>query len=251
MALFEEYTDPRLVVLYDTVCPWGEDRSFYLELAADLEASTVIDVGCGTGLLTCELAAHGHRTIGVDPSPAMLDVARARARGDQVEWIEGDARQLGGLVAEGRVADLVIMTGHVAQIILEDEDWRETLATIHGALRPGGRLAFESRDPKVSSWAAGKSYAGRRRFEHPVDGVFHLWQVVTAVFDDRVSSELHYELEDGSNLVSGNVLRFRTQAELTSSLTTAGFSVEEVFGDWAQRPVGPETDELIFVARRS
>jgi ubiquinone/menaquinone biosynthesis C-methylase UbiE len=251
VALFDEYTDPRLVALYDTVCPWSPDRSFYVDLAAEFQALVVIDIGCGPGLLACELARRGQRTIGVDPSPAMLDVARARPHGDQVEWVEGDARQLESLVAEGVVADLVIMTGHVAQIILEDEVWKHTLTAVQRVLRPGGRVAFESRDPRVKSLAAGRRYAARRRFEHPTVGVFHLWQEVTEVLDDRVYSELHYAMEDGSELTSGNVLRFRTQAELTDSLTTAGFSVEAIFGDWDKHPVSAGTDELIFVAGRS
>ncbi len=43
------------------------------------------------------------------------------------------------------------MTGHVAQVIADDETWHKTLAAIHRALRPGGRVAFESRNPKCTS----------------------------------------------------------------------------------------------------
>ena len=57
---FGEFFDPRLVAIYDTVCPIAEYETFYLDLAAKLSASSIIDIGCGTGLLTCELAKRGH-----------------------------------------------------------------------------------------------------------------------------------------------------------------------------------------------
>ena len=246
--MFSEYTDLRLVALYDTVCSSRQDTEFYLELASELTASTIIDVGCGTGLLTCELALRGHRMIGVDPSRAMLAVARNRPGGDRVRWIEGDARRLDGSAA----ADLVIMTGHVAQVIADDEGWSGTLNAAQQALRPGGRVVFESRDPRARAWTGWTPDASRRQFEDPVIGPFDMWYRLSEVQSDRVRYEIHYLLADaGEELVSSNELRFRTEPELTASLTDAGFSVEHVFGGWNRQPVDVGTAELIFVATRT
>jgi hypothetical protein len=78
-----------------------------------------------------------------------------------------------------------------------------------------------------------------------------VWQQVLEVKRDRVVSEIHYRFaSDGTELVSTNELRFRTQVELTRSLTDAGFLVEYVFGDWDRRPVEVESPEMIFVAAR-
>jgi hypothetical protein len=60
-----EFYDPRLVAVYDTVNPIAEYQAFYLDLASKPSAASIIDTGCGTGLLTCELARRGHRLIGV------------------------------------------------------------------------------------------------------------------------------------------------------------------------------------------
>ena len=46
------------------------------------------------------------------------------------------------------------MTGHVAQFFLTDEHWRAALTALHAALRPGGRLAFESRNPDAAGVGA-------------------------------------------------------------------------------------------------
>ena len=46
------------------------------------------------------------------------------------------------------------MSGHVAQVIADDERWEATLDATREALRPGGRVAFESRDPDARGWEA-------------------------------------------------------------------------------------------------
>ncbi len=143
------------------------------------------------------------------------------------------------------------MMGHVAQVIADDHGWARTLAAAQRALRPGGRVAFESRNPEAREWTTWTPQASRRWLHHPALGQVEVWQEVLAVHGDRVSSAIHYRFAaDGQELVSTSELRFRSQAELTRSLADAGFSVEQVFGSWDRRPVGPDSPELIFVAAR-
>lgn len=83
------YADPRLVALYDLDNPAGADTRFYLDLAAEVSARQIIDLGCGTGLLTRALARTGVQVVGVDPAPAMLAWARQQPGAEQVRWIQG------------------------------------------------------------------------------------------------------------------------------------------------------------------
>ncbi len=75
----ECYENPRLVALYDLLNARG---AYYLDLAGRAEGP-ILDVGCGTGALTVEAAQRGHVVYGLDPSAAMLDVARRRAVSDK------------------------------------------------------------------------------------------------------------------------------------------------------------------------
>ncbi|MGH6999339.1 MAG: class I SAM-dependent methyltransferase, partial [Phenylobacterium sp.] len=61
----ENYRDPRLAALYDALNPWGRDTDFYLALAGPAP-QRILDIGCGTGLLTAAFTGLGHEACGVD-----------------------------------------------------------------------------------------------------------------------------------------------------------------------------------------
>ncbi len=235
MTAFHLYTDPCLVALYDALNPFADDTVFYLELAASRGAARIVDIGCGTGILTCELAMRGHEVTGIDPSPVMLAVARRRPGGDRVKWIEGDASE-----ADEQDADLAIMTGHVAQVFVDDASWRATLRAAHRALRPGGCLAFESGNPAIKPWVSWTPDASRRRVHSEEQGAVDVWQQLIDVDGERVRFDNHYRFErDGAEIVSPSALHFRTQDALM-----------RWYGDWSRTPVDATSRELIVVAVR-
>ena len=246
MKLDRHYVDPRLVDLYDIENPRGADTDFYVGLAADLDTRTILDLGCGTGLLTRELAVDGRKVVGVDPSPAMLAYARRQPGADRVRWIEGDASALG---TPG--ADLVIMTGNVAQVFLDDAEWAASLRAIQATLRSGGHLAFESRNPGDRAWERWNPEATYEQFDSPY-GRMECWLELVGVGNGRVCFEGHNVFTaTGEVVIASSELRFRGLAELTDSLIDAGFTVEQVYGDWERGPLVGTSRVMVFVARRS
>jgi SAM-dependent methyltransferase len=244
--LDQHYVDPRLVALYDLEGGRGADTDFYVRLAAALNARTILDLGCGTGVLTCELAIDGRHVIGVDPSAAMLAVARRRPNAEAVQWIEGDSTALGT-----PEADLVLMTGNVAQVFLEDAEWMATLGHIHAALRPGGHLAFESRNPDDRAWQRWNRQASYHQLDSPY-GPIESWLELVRVENGRVLFEHHYVFTAmGEEVVASSELRFRSLAEVTHSLGEAGFTVEHVYGDWDGKPFDGTGRVMVFIARRN
>jgi ubiquinone/menaquinone biosynthesis C-methylase UbiE len=87
-AIFEH---PRLAAVYDALDPDRGDLDAYADIARELDAHRVVDVGCGTGTLALLLAQRGVEVIGLDPANASLEVARAKPGADHVRWIHGDA----------------------------------------------------------------------------------------------------------------------------------------------------------------
>jgi len=238
-AIFEE---PRLAEIYDPLDPDRSDLDAYAALAGEFSAVTVLDVGCGTGTLACLLAARGLEVIAADPAAASLDVARRKPGAGGVRWLHADATALPPLQV-----DLAAMTGNVAQVFITGEEWAATLGAVRKALRPGGRLVFESRDPEKKAWLEWNRDQTYRRVVIPGVGPVQTWTDLMDVRGSLVSFRMTFVFgSDGAVLTSDSTLRFRSRDELANSLAAADLVVDEV-RDAPDRP----GREFVFIARRA
>lgn len=236
------FEDPRLAAIYDALDPDRSDLEPYLAMVDEFGIRSVLDLGCGTGVFARLLADRGVEVIGVDPAEASLDVARAKQGARRVTWIHGDASAIPPSIR----VDAVTMTANVAQVFLTDDDWRTTLARAYAALRPGGRLIFESRDPAARAWTGWTEAATRSTTDVPGVGRVTDWVQVTDVDGELVTFESPNVFEaDGTVITSRSTLRFRSRDEIEASLRDARFVVDEV-RDAPDRP----GREFVFVARR-
>jgi SAM-dependent methyltransferase len=237
-ALFEE---PRLAAIYDPLDPDRPDLDVYAALVDEFGARRVLDIGCGTGTLACLLAGRGIDVVAVDPAAASLEVARAKQGAERVRWVHGDATALPALQI-----DLATMTGNVAQVFVTDEEWASTLAHVQAALRPGGRVAFETRDPARQAWLQWNRERSYARTSVPDVGEVEAWVEVTDVRDGLVSFRSVFVFaQDGAVMTSDSTLRFRSKDEVVASLRENDFVLEDV----RDAPDRPEL-EFVFIARR-
>jgi SAM-dependent methyltransferase len=237
-AIFE---DPRLAQIYDPLDPDRGDLDVYAEMAARFGARSVLDIGCGTGTFACMLASRGMEVTGFDPAGASLDVARGKPGAEGVRWLHGDATSLPPMQV-----DLATMTGNVAQVFTTDEEWNATLRGVRAALRPAGRLIFETRDPAQKAWLTWTREQSFTRTEIPELGMVQSWHELTDVSEELVSFRSVTVFEaDGAVLTSDSTLRFRDRDEVAASLAEAGYRLDEV-RDAPDRP----GREFVFVARR-
>jgi SAM-dependent methyltransferase len=235
------FAEPRLAAIYDEIDGDRRDLDHYEAILDEVGARSVLDIGCGTGVLGCRLSARGIAVVGVDPAHASLEAARRKPGADLVTWLLGDASTLPPLMV-----DAVTMTGNVAQVFLHDDEWSAVLTAAHRALREGGHLVFETRDPSYRGWeewtrewsySVADTVAGR--VEH--------WVELTDVALPLVSFRHSYRFLDAGDLVtSDSTLRFRDRDEITASLGANGFTIEEV-RDAPDRP----GREFVVISRPS
>ena len=235
------FDDEYLASLYDKLSVDRGDESYYLHLIHS--APSVLDVGCGTGTLLHRARSGGHRgrLVGLDPAPGML--ARARRYPD-VEWVQGTLPAAG---FRGEF-DLVYMTGHAFQVLLTDADIAAFLAAARDALRPTGRLAFETRNPHARAW---ERWTPDDVIEIVDDaGVpVRVWHEVEAVEGELVTFTETYASDAWpAARVSRSTLRFGSAEHLDHLLTGAGLTIEERYGDWDRSLFTPHSREIITVA---
>jgi SAM-dependent methyltransferase len=235
------FENPRLAAIYDYLDGDRRDLDGYVEMVDEFGAASVLDVGCGTGTLACLLAERGVEVTAVDPALASLEVAKAKAGADQVRWIHGTATDLPDLQL-----DLAVMTANVAQVFLTDEEWMSTLEAIGKALRPGGRLVFETRDPAFHAWREWTRENTHQRTDVPGAGMVESWCDLLGEQNSLVSFRLTYVFESDSEVIeSTSTLRFRERAEIERSLAAVGFELDDV-RDAPDR----HGREFVFVASR-
>jgi SAM-dependent methyltransferase len=183
----------------------------------------VLELGCGSGLLTRHLIDGGLRVIATDASPAMLDLAR-RVAGDAE-----DVRRLSLPDDPLPEADAVVSVGHVLNYLPDEPAIDRALVAIAGALRPGGVLAIDLCDlgyaeargdqPPSRGWA-GDDWAIVTEFSVPSPDRF-VRQMATFVRTEdgswRRDDERHDNVLIDTSLVPALLERHGVRARIASS----------------------------------
>lgn len=123
----------------------------------------VLELGCGSGLLTAHLLAAGHRVVATDASPAMLELARETAPDADIRLVTLPDDPL-------PEADAIVGAGHVLNYLPDIDAIERALAAIGTALRPGGLLAIDLCDLQ---WARERADA------RPVGWLGEDWALIT------------------------------------------------------------------------
>ena len=133
------------VIWHDVECAsYGADLELWRELAAG-RPGPLLDLGCGTGRVALDLAAHGRDVIGLDSDPALIAAlaARARERDLRVRTHVGDARSF----ELGRTLGLVIAPMQVVQLMGGRSGREAMLRCVRRHLDGGGLFAAALADP--------------------------------------------------------------------------------------------------------
>lgn len=131
---------------------------------------TVLDVGCGSGLLAMTLLDAGYAVRGIDASPAMIELARRHAPDGAFDAVALPTRRRTGEPGGVPAADAIVSTGHVLNYLDSREDLALALAELAVALRPGGLLVIDLMTER---------FAEARDIRHPHAKIEEDWAIVT------------------------------------------------------------------------
>lgn len=233
------YDDPELVRFYEPENGWMDDTRFCAGLAR--QASSMLDLGCGTGLLLTGIT-HPARRVGVDPAAAMLDIGRTRPGGTDVLWVNEDART----VRLGQHFDLIVLTGHAFQVFLTDQDQAAVLSTIAAHLTPAGRFIFDTRNPAAREWEEWTPEQSMRRFVDQQLGEIEAWNDIT--YDEATGIATYgtyYRSPCGKVWSAKADIRFCGKDHVARLAAAAGLRVDSWLGDWTGAEWSPDSPEII------
>jgi SAM-dependent methyltransferase len=201
----------------------------------------ILDVPCGGGRHSVELAARGYSVTGVDLSSEFLEAARTAAgtRGVSVAW---EHREMRDLPWSGRF-DAALCFGN-SFAYLDDQGNADFLAAVARALKPGGRFALET---GIAAESFLPNFQQRRWYE-----IGDLLFLVQNHYDPvRGGFETEYIFVKGGQVERRlGWQRVYTFNELKRLLEAAGFAAIEGFGSLTQEPFRLGSHLLYLTATR-
>lgn len=208
-----------------------------MELAS---GARILDVGCGFGRHTIELARRGFEVTGIDPSAAMIAAARekAAAAGVTADLRHVRAEEFGADVPFEAAICLFTTLG---QVTAEGQSGLGLLVAVHRALAPGSPFAVEvpQRDQAArqlrpsDTFGQGQHYTTvSRRFDPEKNIVSERFTVVSP--QKKQSFDLGY--------------RLYSQDELMALLEQAGFAAREWLGNYSGKPLQKSDAMMLVIA---
>ncbi len=246
----EEFSDPVNYDIEEGPATRAPAR-FYGDLAA-AAGGAVLEIACGTGLVAIELAARGLDVTGTDICRPMLDHARRKtqARGLAATWIEADARTL----SINRCFDFIYLTGNAFQAFLTDDDQDALLGTVARHLAPGGRFAFETRNPAGCNL---DDLPDEQPWHRYIDAAGRVVQVSGTQRYDAAMSIMHWttfrrRVVDGEVQcrVSRIACRFTGVDDIVRRLAEHAFRVETCHGDFDRSPFRETSPSIVLTGCR-
>jgi SAM-dependent methyltransferase len=208
-----------------------DDVAHYLRLAQEADGP-IVELMVGTGRVAIEIVRQtGKPLLGIDSSPAMLEIARERSAGLPLELRLGDVREL----ELDEPAALIYVP---FRSLLHLHGWQEKRAVferVARSLRPGGRFAFNAFcfSHTIAARIDGKTL--------DQNGVVHT--ITYAPGDNRID----ITRDDDATIR----LWWATKSEWEGLIDIAGLEIEALYGGFAQEPFTDESLEMVWVTRKA
>jgi SAM-dependent methyltransferase len=190
--------------------------------ANGIDSGLVVDLGCGSGIWARELSQAGYDVLGIDISPAMIEIAFKRVP-------RGEFRVGSLLRAKLPACDAVTSLGECFNYLFDGTNriarLRRVFDRVYSALKPGGLFVFDIAEP-------GRGKGPRQKHRQGKD-----WAVLVEVEEDAKTNRLTRRIttfrKRGESYIRDeevHVLQLYTRSEVATELRRAGFRVRTLRG---------------------
>lgn len=122
--------------MYQKVFDYDEEFKFYDTLLKKHHSNSILEIGCGSGMLARRFLHHGYDYLGLDLFDEMLAIARKETHSDN--FVRCDMRNL----SFDRQFDAVLITGRSLAYVIDNKGIMDTFKGIHQSLKTNGLLVF-------------------------------------------------------------------------------------------------------------
>jgi SAM-dependent methyltransferase len=228
-ALFDKYA-----ARYDLHTPpshYQHDHAFVLEMAATFGPfCRMLDVGCGTGVLLEKAIRAGVHAEGIDASPSMVAVARARVGESSVA-----VRRMQDIEDEASY-ELIVALSWTLNYCANLDDLRDVLGRVHRALRPGGRILL---NVAHAQHVGGERMVDRERGPTGLEDDVAFRYRFVRLDSQGLEMRAEYGYSCGSldeHLCEEHVLHVTDARAVAQCASEAGFRHVEIYDSWRRDP---------------
>ncbi|MDR0561801.1 MAG: class I SAM-dependent methyltransferase [Spirochaetaceae bacterium] len=218
------------------------DLNLYGERPISAPGPRLLDLCCGFGRVSLELARREFLVTGVDITQAYLQTAREDGEYEHlaVEWVRSDIRSFKRPNFFDVIINIYISFGYFEN----PEDDRQVVQNVFDSLKPGGTFIMETLGKEI----AARNFVEREWF--PKAGFTVLTEY--AALDSWSTLKNRWLLfKDGKQIIERTFTqRLYAASELRRLLLDAGFASVEVYGDWNGAPYNQQAEMLILAARK-
>ncbi|PKL49626.1 MAG: class I SAM-dependent methyltransferase [Planctomycetes bacterium HGW-Planctomycetes-1] len=221
--LFENYG-----MKYDNECftkgTVGECDFIEKEIGYNKEAK-ILDIGCGTGRHSIELAGRGYSVVGIDLSDALLKRAKEKvsSQGLKIVFQKHDARNL----TFSNEFDMAIMLCEGAFSLMETDEMNfQILRNAANALKPGGKLIFNALNALFPLYHSVKDFLNSETKEG--NAAYGSSSFDLTIF--REHSTICFEDDTGNKKELQCSERYYAPSEITWLLKTLNFKTVDIYG---------------------
>lgn len=243
-----------------------EDLDFWVDLAKE-SGGPVLELGCGSGRVTQQIARAGITVAGLDNSPAMLDLARSKlgrkpAVAARATLLAGDMTDfdLAALIGSGPnpAPDgfaLIIAPFNTFMHLLTPAEQLALLTCARKHLAPGGRLVLDLTNPAPAyADPPTEALTLERTFRDEAAGL--TVEQFSTLRLDRLDQIAHIIYRYDATAADGSLrrtlvpltLRYTFPAEMSLLLGRAGLRLAHLYGDYDEAPLDDESGRMLVVA---